>query len=144
MICVSAIIRLHALVSFHCYYHISCWFCTACYYSITICFIVVFVTLHAFVSSASIAVPHLLNVFHEIRYAKTNCFCWLSANVIVTMISEGGMMRSETLVDLKFGSSSFRANIFQFELFELVPLTELRQTVACRAIRGKSSSSRQQ
>ena len=45
------------------------------------------------------------------------------------IFSEGGMIRLETLIELKP----------QFENFELV-LIEIRQTVPCRAIRGDSIS----
>ena len=60
-------------------------------------------------------------------------------------LSEGGMTWLETLIELKFLNSCFSSSIFsQFELFELVLFIETRQAVPRRAIRGKSSDSRQQ
>ena len=50
-------------------------------------------------------------------------------------LSEGGMIRLETLIELKFLNSSF---------LSLSSDTELVQTIPRREIRGKSSDSRQQ
>ena len=58
--------------------------------------------------------------------------------------SEGGMMRLETLIELKFLNSSFSSPNVSFRAFRACPLIETRQIVPCRAIRGKSSDSRQQ
>ena len=49
--------------------------------------------------------------------------------------SEGGMIRLE---------NPYRAQIPQFELFDLVLLLKLDKTALCRAIPGKSSDLRQQ
>ena len=56
--------------------------------------------------------------------------------------SEGGMIRLETLIELEIVNSSFRTQISQFELFELILLLRLdrqlpvEQFEASRAIRG--------
>ena len=47
-------------------------------------------------------------------------------------------------VPLKFLNSSFSSSNFSIRAFRAYPLIEIRQTVPCRAIRGKSSDSRQQ
>ena len=54
------------------------------------------------------------------------------------------MTRSETLIDVKFLNSSFSSSFFLIQAFRACPLGEIRQTVPCRAVRGKSSDSRQQ
>ena len=54
--------------------------------------------------------------------------------------SEGGMMRLETLVELKFLNSSFSSSNFSIRAFRAYPLVEIEQTVPCRAIRGNSLS----
>ena len=57
------------------------------------------------------------------------------------------MMRLETLIELTFLNSSFSSSnlsIRAFRAFRACPLVEIRQTAPCRAIRSKSSDSRQQ
>ena len=53
------------------------------------------------------------------------------------------MMRLETLIELEFLNSSFSSSNFSIRAFR-DPLVEIRQTVPCRAIRGKSSDLGQQ
>ena len=55
-------------------------------------------------------------------------------------VSEGGMMRLETLIELKFHNSSFSSSNFSIRAFRACPLIKIRQTVPCRAIRGNSIS----
>ena len=50
----------------------------------------------------------------------------------------------ETLVELKFLDSSFSSSNCSVRVFRAYPLVEICQEVPCRAIRGKSSNSRQQ
>ena len=59
-------------------------------------------------------------------------------------ILEGGMIRLETIVELKFLNSSFSSSNCSIHVVRGYPLLEIRLTVPCRAIRGKSSDSRQQ
>ena len=47
-----------------------------------------------------------------------------------TIIRKGGVIRSETLIELEFLDSSFSS----------YPVIEIRQTAPCRAIRGNSIS----
>ena len=61
-----------------------------------------------------------------------------------TEVRKGGMTRLETLIELKFINSSFSSSNCSIRAFRACPLNESRQTVPCRAIRGKSSDSRQQ
>ena len=70
-----------------------------------------------------------------------------SAFVPCMRLSEEGMIRLETLIELKcFEIRAFRAQIYQFELFELILLLKLdkqfpvEQFEASRAIRGSSIS----
>ena len=58
--------------------------------------------------------------------------------------SEGGMMRSETLVELNLLNSTSSSSNFSIRSFRAYSLVDIRQTVPCRAMRGKSSDSRQQ
>ena len=58
-------------------------------------------------------------------------------------VSGGGMIRLETLIELKFLNSSFSNLNFSMRAFRAFPLIEIRQTVPCRAIRGKPSDLRQ-
>ena len=58
--------------------------------------------------------------------------------------SEAGMIRLETLIELKFLNSSFSNSTFSIRVVRAYLLTEIIQTAPCRAIRGKSSDSRQQ
>ena len=60
------------------------------------------------------------------------------------MSSEAGMVLLETLIELKLINSSFSSSNFSIRAFRDCPLIEIRQAVPCRAIRGKSSNSRQQ
>ena len=53
------------------------------------------------------------------------------------------MIRLETLAELEFINSSFSSSNLSIRAFRAYPLIELRQTVPRRAIRGKSSDSRQ-
>ena len=55
----------------------------------------------------------------------------------------GGTMRLETLIELEFVSSSFSSSNFSIRAFRACPLIESREAAPCRAIRGKSSDSRQ-
>ena len=55
-----------------------------------------------------------------------------------------GMIRLETLIELKFFNSSFSSSSFSIRSFRAYPLLEIGQTAPCRAARGKSSDSRQQ
>ena len=48
------------------------------------------------------------------------------------------------LIELKFLNSSFSTSNLSIRAVRARPLIEARQTVPCRAIRGKSSDSRQQ
>ena len=57
---------------------------------------------------------------------------------------EGGMIRLETLIELKSLNSSFSSSNCSIRVVRAYPLVELRQTAPCRAFRGKSSDSRQQ
>ena len=54
--------------------------------------------------------------------------------------SEGGMIRFETLIELKCLNSSFSNSNFSIRAFRAYPLIETRQMVPCRAIRGNSIS----
>ena len=56
----------------------------------------------------------------------------------------GGMIRLETLIELKFLNSSFSSSSFSIRTFRACPLVEIIETVPCRVIRGESSDSRQQ
>ena len=49
-----------------------------------------------------------------------------------------------TLIGLKFLNSSFSSSDVSIRAFRTCPLAEIRQRAPCRAIRGKSSDSRQQ
>ena len=56
---------------------------------------------------------------------------------------EGGMIRLETLIELKCLDSRFSSSNFPIRVFRAYPLIEIRQTVPCRAsraIRGSSIS----
>ena len=55
-------------------------------------------------------------------------------------ISEGGMIRLESLLELKFINSSISSSNFSIRAFRAYPLVEIRRTVPCRAIRGSSIS----
>ena len=58
------------------------------------------------------------------------------------ILSEWGMTRLETLIELKFRAVpliSMRAQI-SMRAFRACPLIEIRQTVPCRAIRGNGIS----
>ena len=76
------------------------------------------------------------------------CYCGLvyyfAVFCHVLSLSEGGMIRLETLIELRFLNSSFSSSNFSIRAFRACPLFEIRQTFPCRAIRGKSSDSRQQ
>ena len=50
--------------------------------------------------------------------------------------SEGGMIRLETLIELRFLNSNFSSSKFSIRAFRAYPLIEIRQTVPCRAIQG--------
>ena len=50
----------------------------------------------------------------------------------------------ETLIELKLLNSSFSSSHFSIRVFRAYPLIDIRHTVPCRAIRHKSSDSRQQ
>ena len=54
------------------------------------------------------------------------------------LVSEGAMIRLETLIELKFVNSSCSSSNFSIRVFRAYPLVEIRQTVPCRAIRGSS------
>ena len=54
------------------------------------------------------------------------------------------MIRLETLVELKFLDSSFSGSNFSIRVVRAYPFIEIRLTVPCRAIRGKSIDSSQQ
>ena len=54
--------------------------------------------------------------------------------------SEGGMIRLEALIELKFHNSSFSSSSFSTRASRAHPLIETRRTVPCRAIRGNSIS----
>ena len=54
--------------------------------------------------------------------------------------SGGGMMRSETLIELNFLDSSFSSSNPSIRAFRAYPLIEIRQAVPCRAVRGTSIS----
>ena len=58
-----------------------------------------------------------------------------------TQGSEGGMLWLEALIELKFITLSFSRSNLSIRAY---PLVAIGQTVPCRAIRGKSSDSRQQ
>ena len=58
--------------------------------------------------------------------------------------SEGGMIWLQTLIELKLFNSRFSSSNFSIRVFRAYPLIDIRQTVPCRAIRGRSSDSRQQ
>ena len=62
----------------------------------------------------------------------------------VVILWEGGMIRLKPSSSSNFSIRAFRAQICQFKFFRAYPLTEIRQAVPCRAIRGKTSESRQQ
>ena len=49
-------------------------------------------------------------------------------------------LRMETLIELKFISSSFSSSNFSIRAFRAHPVVEIRQTVPCRAIRGNGIS----
>ena len=55
-----------------------------------------------------------------------------------------GMIRLETLIELKLIDSSCSSSNFSIRAFRAYPLVGIKQIVPCRAIRGKSSDSRQQ
>ena len=46
----------------------------------------------------------------------------------------------ETLIELKLFNSSFSSSKYWIQAFRAYPLSEIRQTVPCRAIRGSSIS----
>ena len=54
--------------------------------------------------------------------------------------SEGGMLRLEALIELKFLNYSFSSSNFSIRAFRAYPLTEARQAATHRAIRGSSIS----
>ena len=54
--------------------------------------------------------------------------------------SEGGMIRLETLIEVKFLHSSFSSSNFSIRAFRAYPLVEIRQTVPRRAILGNGIS----
>ena len=54
--------------------------------------------------------------------------------------SEGGMMRLETLIELRFLNSSFSRSNFSIRVVRAYPLIEIRQTAPCREIRGDGIS----
>ena len=54
--------------------------------------------------------------------------------------SEGGMIRLETLISLRFLNSNFSSSSLSIRAFRAYPLIEIRQTVPRRAIRGISQS----
>ena len=54
--------------------------------------------------------------------------------------AEGGMIRLQTLVELKFLNSSFSSSNFSIRAIRAYHLIETRQTVPCRAIRGDGIS----
>ena len=62
----------------------------------------------------------------------------------VLLPSEGGMIRLESLIELKFLNLSCSGSNLSFRAVRAYPLFEIRRTAPCRAIRGKSSDSRQQ
>ena len=70
--------------------------------------------------------------------------CLLSMCQCIFQVSEGGMIRLDTLVELKFINLSFSSSNVSIRVFRAYPLIEIRQTVPCRAIRGNSSDSWQQ
>ena len=68
--------------------------------------------------------------------------CRLPADL--TLGVAGGTIRLEPLIELKSLNSSLSSSNFSIRAFRAYPLIEIRQTAPCRAIRGKSSDSRQQ
>ena len=54
------------------------------------------------------------------------------------------MIQLEALIELKLPNSSFSSSNFSIRAFPAYPLIEIKETVPCRTIRGKSSGSRQQ
>ena len=64
--------------------------------------------------------------------------------IIYNRSREGGTIRLEALIEPKHMNSSFSSSNFSIRAFQVHPLIYIRQTVPCRAIRGKSSDSRQQ
>ena len=63
--------------------------------------------------------------------------CWSSPH---PQVSEGGMIRLETLIERKFLNSSFSNSNFSIRVVRAYPLIKLRQTILNRAIRGDSIS----
>ena len=55
-------------------------------------------------------------------------------------VSEGGTIRLETLLELKFLDSSFSSSNISIRAFRAYYLVEIRQTILCRAFRGNSIS----
>ena len=58
---------------------------------------------------------------------------------VVVWHAEGGMLRLETLIELKFVDSIFSSSNLWIRVFRACPLVDIRQTVPCRAMRDKSS-----
>ena len=53
------------------------------------------------------------------------------------------MVRLESLIELKFLNSSFSSSNVSIRAFRAYPLTEIRQTAPCRAMRGNGILSQQ-
>ena len=105
------------------YIYIYIYVCTYVYiYIYTYIYIYIYTYIHIYV-----AVHHIM--------AFVGCLC---------LSSEGGMIRLEALIELKFICSSFSSSNLSIRAFRTYPLIEHILTVPCRAIRGKSSDSRQQ
>ena len=70
---------------------------------------------------------------------QTNLY-YLRSPSYNTYISDGGMMRLETLIELNVLNSSLSSSTFPIRAFRAHPLIEIRKAAPCRAIRGNSIS----
>ena len=74
-------------------------------------------------------------------YTHVQCSAWAR---LVQHSSQGGIIRLEAHIELNIHNSSCSSSDLSIRAFRSYPLVEIKQSAPCRAIRGKSSDSRQE
>ena len=87
-----------------------------------------------------------LDVVSTIAFAKNDyrssvCLCWNIFCLKKSQNSEGGMIRLETLIELRFLDSGFSSSNFSIRVFELVLLSKLNKQFSVERFEPTASQS---